>query len=417
VQAWGCFSIFPDVAGLVCLNKITMWKVQLYKTNYDEREYEAALRALKSGWHTMGQETIGFEAAFADYLGKHNAGDSEKTNLKCLAVANGTAALHMALLACGVGQGDEVITPALTFIADQNTVSFCGAKNVLADITSLDDLTMSPAEIEKQISPATKAIMIVHYAGFACDMDSITALCKKHKLYLIEDCAHTPGATYKSSDGSEKHLGTFGDIAAFSFFANKNLAMGEGGGLVTSNDALYTKLLHLRSHGMSQASFDRFKGRASSYDVLEPGLNYRIDEMRTAIGLVQLNKLDAANAERAEVAKHYYNRLDTLAASGKITIPFRHYKRGRPNHHIMPIILNEQIERSAVIEAMKEDGIQTSIHYPAVQGFSAYKGRVNDTAKAQFVCTHELTLPLYAGMQAGDVDMVCDSLGKAIKTI
>ena len=221
-----------------------MWKVQLFKLNYDELEPQAVKEVLDSAWITMGQKTIDFETEFAKYLG-HDS--------KCLAVSNGTAALHMALLALGIGNGDEVITPSLTFIADQNVTTLVGAKNVLADITSYEDWSMNPEDIEKRITPKTKAIMIVHYAGFACDMEKIVDICKKHNLYLIEDCAHTPGADYKGQP-----LGTFGDISAFSFFTNKNLSVGEGGMVVTKSEDLLKKLKGLRSHGMSVPSFDRF---------------------------------------------------------------------------------------------------------------------------------------------------------------
>jgi len=375
-----------------------MWRVQLHKINYDEREYQAVKEVLDSGWLTISEKTQGFEAAFSQFLGH---------DTKCLAVSNGTAALHMALLALGIGTNDEVITPALTFIADQNVVEMVGAKNVLADITSInEDWSMDPADIEAKITPKTKAIMIVHYAGFACDMERITAICKKHKLFLIEDCAHTPGADFNG-----KPLGTFGDIAAFSFFANKNIAVGEGGMVVTRNNELFEKLRLLRSHGMSAASFDRYKGRASSYDVGQPGLNYRIHEISSALGLVQLVKLNEANEQRRKLVQHYYKRLESVES---ISIPYKNFTRGKPNYHIMPILLSDKVDRTAVIESMKQAGVQTSIHYPAIQNFNAYKNKVNSTPKAEHVCAHELTLPLYPGMTIEEADIVCNSLINAI---
>ena len=375
-----------------------MWKVQLFKLNYDELEPQAVKEVLDSAWITMGQKTIDFESEFAKYLGNDS---------KCLAVSNGTAALHMALLALGIKEGDEVITPSLTFIADQNVTTLVGAKNVLSDITSYEDWSMNPQDIESKITDKTKAIMIVHYAGFSCDMEKIVAICKKHNLFLIEDCAHTPGADYKGQP-----LGTFGDISAFSFFTNKNLSVGEGGMVVTKSDELLDKLKGLRSHGMSVPSFDRFKGRAISYDIEAPGLNYRIDEMRSALGLIQLAKLDKANESRTNLVNHYYKRLD---GEKKIIIPFRDFTRGKPNFHIMPIMLDESLDRIKVIESMKSDGIQTSIHYPAIQNFTAYQGVVNSTPLAEFVTEHELTLPLYPTMTIEEVDLVCDALLKGIK--
>jgi dTDP-4-amino-4,6-dideoxygalactose transaminase len=381
-----------------------MWRVQLHKINYDEREYQAVKEVLDSGWLTISEKTHAFEAAFSLFLGNDS---------KSLAVSNGTAALHMALLALGIGKDDEVITPALTFIADQNTVNMAGAKNVLADITSInEDWLIDPDDIESKITSKTKAVMIVHYAGYACDMERITALCKKHKLFLIEDCAHSPGSDYCFADGKTQQLGTFGDIAAFSFFANKNIAVGEGGMVVTRNQELYEKLRLLRSHGMSVPSFDRFKGRAVSYDVESPGLNYRIHEISSALGLVQLQKLDEANARRKKLVEYYYTRLDGVPS---ITIPFRNFTRGKPNYHIMPILLSDKINRMAVIESMKQAGVQTSIHYPAIQNFSAYKDNINPTPKAEYVCAHELTLPLYPTMTIEEVDVVCAALIDAVK--
>jgi len=379
-----------------------MWRVQLFKVNYDEREYQAVREVLESGWLTISEKTYAFEAAFSEFLGEGS---------KSLAVSNGTAALHMALLACGIDSG-EVITPSLTFIADQNVTRMSGAKNVLADITSMEDWCVDPDDIEAKINEKTKAVMIVHYAGFACDMDRISSICEKYNLFLIEDCAHSPGASYINSLSGERHLGTFGDVSAFSFFANKNIAVGEGGMVVTRNNELYEKMKLTRSHGMSAQSFDRFKGRAVSYDVVSAGLNYRLTETNSAIGFVQLQKLNDANEKRKKLTSRYYERLDAIS---KISIPFRRFSRGKPNYHIMPVLLAESVDRTKVIESMKEDKVQTSIHYPAISGFTAYKNLINHAPKAEYVCAHELTLPLYPGMSIDEVDIVCDSLIKSLK--
>ena len=383
-----------------------MWRVQLHKINFDEREYQAVKEVLDSGWLTISEKTYSFEAAFSSFLAN---------GAKSLAVSNCTAALHIALLACGIKSGDEVITPALTFIADQNVTQMTGAKNILADITSMEDWSADPDDIEARITNKTKAVMIVHYAGFACDMERITSICKKHGLLLIEDCAHSPGADYcvpKENIPKERGqpLGTFGDISAFSFFANKNIAIGEGGMVVTRSDELYEKLKLLRSHGMSAQSFDRYKGRAVSYDVVSAGLNYRLTETNSAIGLVQLAKLPEANEKRRLLVEHYYKRLDDTPS---ISIPFRRFTRGKPNYHIMPVLLSAETDRAKVIQSMKQDGVQTSIHYPAVNMFSAYKNIVNPAPKAEYVSAHELTLPLYPDMTVDEVNIVCDSLLKS----
>lgn len=376
------------------------WKVQLFNLNYDEREYNAVMDTLKSGWITMGQRTIDFEEAYAREIGE---------GTKCLAVSNGTAALHIAVLACGIKPGDEVIVPSLTFIADLNSVRVSSADVVIADVISMEDWSMDPADIEAKITPRTKAVMIVHYAGYACDMDAIVDICKRHNLKLIEDCAHANGGTYKG-----RKLGTFGDVSAWSFFSNKNLAVGEGGMVATRDPELYQKCKNLRSHGMTVASFDRMKGRATSYDVLEPGFNYRIDEVRASLGLVQLAKLPEANAARARLVAHYFSRLDRIEG---LIIPFRHYDRGIPTYHIMPILLPENADRAKLIDLMKEDGIQTSIHYPSIQSFTAYKDRVGPTPKSQYISEHELTLPLYPTMTLEEVDLVCNSLEKNLPLV
>ena len=376
------------------------WKVQLFKLNYDEREIQAVADTLRSGWITMGPRTLGFEAAFACDLGE---------GAQCLAVSNGTAALHIAVMSLGIKPGDEVIVPALTFVADLNVVSVVGGVPVLADVTSLGDWAMDPDDIERKITPRTKAVLIVHYAGYACDMEAISGICERHGLPLIEDCAHAPGGAYKG-----RKLGTFGVISAWSFFTNKNLSVGEGGMVVTRDSALFQKCKNLRSHGMTVASFDRMKGRASTYDVLEPGLNYRIDEMRAALGLVQLDKLPQANACRRQLTERYFERLDRMSG---LTVPFRHFQRGTPTWHLMPILLDEWVDRQAVIDSLKQAGIQSSIHYPAIQDFTAYRDCRGEVPKAREVSKRELTLPLYPTMTDKDVDLVCDALESVLGKI
>ena len=373
------------------------WKVQLFKLNFDEREIEAVAETLRSGWITMGQRTLDFEANFAQELGE---------GAQCLAVSNGTAALHIAVLALGIKPGDEVIVPALTFIADINVVSMAGAVPVLADVTSLSDWAMSPSDIERNITPRTKAILIVHYAGYACDMDAILDICRRHNLPLIEDCAHAPGGSYKG-----RKLGTFGEVSAWSFFTNKNLSVGEGGMVVTRDTVLFQKCKNLRSHGMTVASFDRMAGRASTYDVIEPGLNYRLDEMRAALGLVQLGKLGDSNKSRHELTARYFARLDKTP---RLSVPFRYFDRGTPTWHIMPILLDVGVDRQKVIDGLKDAGVQSSVHYPAIQEFTAYRDCRGVVPLAREISARELTLPLYPTMTEAQVDYVCDALEKVL---
>jgi dTDP-4-amino-4,6-dideoxygalactose transaminase len=373
------------------------WKVQLFKLNFDEREAKAVSEVIASGWLTMGERTVAFEREFAAFLGQ---------DAKAAAVSNGTAALHLALLALGVGAGDEVIVPAQTFVADINAVMLTGARPVMADCTSFDDWNMSPADIERKVTPRTKAVMIVHYAGVPCDMDAITALCTRHGLRLIEDCAHAPGTTYKG-----RHVGTFGDVGCWSFFTNKNLSVGEGGMVTTLSPDLDREMRYLRSHGMTTLTLDRHKGRAITYDVVRPGLNYRIDEMRAALGLVQLSKLPASNAARKRIVQRYRAALSSLDG---LVMPFPDAPGIEPSYHIFPVLLPEGMDRMKVIEHLKARGVQSSIHYPAIHEFTAYAAMdLGATPIADAVAGRELTLPLYPGMTDDDVLTVVEAFHAA----
>jgi dTDP-4-amino-4,6-dideoxygalactose transaminase len=382
------------------MNKsVQPWQVQLFELNFDRQEAEAVQEVIESGWITMGEKTRLFEQRFAELLdGK----------VQAIAVANGTAALHMALLAVGAGPGDEVILPALTFVADLNVVRMVGAKPVLADCRSLSDWNIDPEDIEGKITPRTKAVIIVHYAGFPCDMERITAICRRHGLALIEDCAHAPGGAYRGLK-----CGTFGDIGCFSFFTNKNLSVGEGGMFVTASEELGRKGGYLRSHGMTSLTLDRHEGRTVSYDVAMPGLNYRMDEMRAALGLVQLAKLEEANRSRRRLAQTY-DRL--LAEVPGVSIPFRNLAEIDPTYHIYPILLDESIDRRRLIDGMKARGVQTSIHYPPFQEFGAYRDAgLDETPIANTISRRELTLPLFPTMGTAKVEIVVESLKRTLE--
>lgn len=376
-----------------------MWKIQLFKLNFDHRERDAVAKTLESGWLTMGERILGFEDAFAKYLG----GD-----VQAVAVANGTAALHMALLALDVGVGDEVIIPALTFVADANVVRMVGARPILADCASEADWNVSAESIAQKITPRTKAVIVVHYAGFPCDMPAIVKLCREHGLKLIEDVAHAPGASVAGQS-----CGTFGDVGCFSFFSNKNLSIGEGGMLVSCDEQIIQRLRYLRSHGMTAPTLERHKGRAIIYDVAEPGLNYRMDEMRAAIGLVQLDKLPAGNLRRKELTERYRRNFQ----GSPVQIPFGDMHENMVSaYHILPVLLPQGCDRLAVIGALKAAGIQSSIHYPPFWSFSAYAGQFSpaDAPVVAEICERELTLPLFPTMTEDEVDMVTAALLEAV---
>ena len=377
-----------------------MWAIQLFKLNFDHREVDAVANVVAGGWLSMGEKTSAFECEFGRFLGD---------DVLCSAVSNGTAALHMALLALDIGVDDEVIIPSLTFVADVNVVNLVGAVPILADATSLIDWNMSVDTIAARITDRTKAVIVVHYAGYPCkDIVAISQLCQERGIGLIEDVAHAPGAAI---DG--KVCGTFGDIGCFSFFSNKNLSIGEGGMVSTLDPKLDKKLGYLRSHGMTTLTLDRHKGRAITYDVAQPGLNYRMDAMRAAIGPVQLDKLPAGNARRGELTERYRSNLRGSAVS----IPFGEQASNATSvYHILPVLLPENADRIAVIGALKEKGIQSSIHYPPFWDFIAYKGQFspNDSPVTADICRRQLTLPLFPTMTKDEVDEVCNALLEAL---
>lgn len=371
------------------------WRIPLFDTDFGQNELDAVTRVLKSGWLTMGEETKLFEQEFASFLGVRHA----------FLVSNCTAALHLAHHVLGVGHGDEIVCPSLTFVATANTIVQTGATTVFADIQSLNDMTISPVDIEKKITARTKGITVMHYAGYPCAMDVISEIARRHNLYVVEDCAHSPGAAYKG-----RMTGSFGDIGCFSFFSNKNLSTGEGGMIVTNRDDLAEKIRLLRSHGMTTVTLDRHKGHAFTYDVLEHGFNYRSAEINAAIGRVQFGKLAKKNARRAEVVTRYHERLDSVSGIDPL---FKDTGMDMlPAYHIFPILLAKGTDRNDFMAAMRDKGIQTSIHYRPIHTFTAYKSNCQDRALplTDEVGERLVTLPLYPAMNSDQVDYVADNI-------
>jgi dTDP-4-amino-4,6-dideoxygalactose transaminase len=378
------------------------WQIPLADIDFDSREETAVLEVLRSRWLTMGGVTQAFEEEFASYVGARYA----------IAVANGTAALHLACMEVGLGPGDEVIVPSLTFVATANAVRYCGATPIFADIESDQDLDISLASIEKKLTKRTRAIMVMHYGGYACDMPGIMDFAKAHGLKVIEDAAHAVG-----SDIDGRKLGIWGDIGCFSFFSNKNMTTGEGGMIVTNDEGAANKMRILRSHGMTTMSWDRHRGHAWSYDVVELGYNYRIDEIRAAIGRVQLSKLDLNNEKRRNLTMLYREQLEELVPS--IVVPFN-TSRGTSACHLMPILLPGGFDRTKFMENMKSKGIQTSIHYPPIHKFQAYTkgGTVQlDLPVTDNVSGREVTIPLYSGLTEENVASVVHSVREAIHNV
>lgn len=375
------------------------WKIPLFDLDYGPEEEQAVLDVLRSRWLTMGEVTQHFEAAFAEFCGVKHA----------IAVANGTVALHLACLGLGLQPGDEVIVPALTFVATAACVRYVGATPVFADVVSRDDLTISPQSVESLITPRTRAVIVMHYAGYPCNMDAFRTLAQKYNLRLIEDSAHAPGA-----EQNGRRAGSWGDVAAFSFFSNKNLATGEGGMLTTDDDEIAAKLRRLRSHGMTTLTWDRHQGHAWSYDVTDLGYNYRPSEILSALGLVQLSRLENSNQRRRMLTGLYHQRIASLLP--QVGLPFLNHP-GKSACHILPILLPENINRTNFMNAMKSRGIQTSIHYPSIPEFSAYRalyGKQDALSITPVIARQEATLPLYTRMNPEDVKTVIDATRDAL---
>ena len=377
------------------------WRIPLSDIAFGPEEEQAVLEVVRSRWLTMGAVTEQFEQEFAGALRVRHA----------LAVNSATAALHLSCIVAGLGPGDEVILPSLTFVATANAVRYIGATPVFADVEGEHSLNISPRSIEACLTPRTRAILVMHYGGYPCDMPAILRLAREHGLVVIEDAAHAVGA---SLDG--RMLGAWGAIGCFSFFSNKNMTTGEGGMLVTDDDGLAEKLRVLRSHGMTSLTWDRHKGHAWSYDVVDLGFNYRLDEMRSALGRVQLKKLERNNQIRRERTALYHRLLEEQCPT--VGVPFRAHP-GVSACHLLPVLLPPGTRRETVMERLKSRGIQTSIHYPPIHQFSAYRHRMEmegqDLRCTEELAARQLTLPLYPGMSEADVRSVVERLRDALQ--
>jgi dTDP-4-amino-4,6-dideoxygalactose transaminase len=376
------------------------WKIPLADVVLGPEEIAAVTEVLKSGWLSMGPKTLEFEARFAHFLGIKHA----------CAVANGTAALHLAGEVLGLTAGDEVLCPALTFVASANAILYTGARPVFVDIHGPHNLNLSVNDAAQKVTDRTKAIMVVHYAGYPCDLDAITALARRYGLKIIEDCAHAPGAVYHSARGP-RLAGTLGDIGCFSFFANKNMTTGEGGMVVTNDDALAAQIRFLRSHGMTTLTWDRHQGHTFSYDVVALGYNYRLDEMGAALGLVQLQRLKAANLRRRELTRLY---LKYLGRFPQLAFPFADAPAGSA-HHLLPVLLHEPGARAGFMAALAQAGIQTSIHYPPVHLFTHYRelwppGHDHRLPHTENVAARLVTLPLYPSLRMPQIKMIAAAI-------
>ena len=383
------------------------WKVPLFRTEISDSDRAAVDRVLLSGWLTMGPEVEALEEDFSDLVGTDYA----------VAVSSGTAALHLAMIACGIGPGDEVLCPSITFVATANAIRYCGARPVFCESRGDDRLGIDWGDAAQRITPRTRAIVVVHYAGDPCNMTAIMALAKAYNLRVIEDCAHAlisevefGGDTYK--------CGAVGDVGCFSFYSNKNATCGEGGMLVTSDSRISDMASRLRSHGMTVSAYDRDRGGAD-YEIEGLGFNYRMDEMRAALVGSQLSRLSTFHGERIRINGYYREDLpsDVIMVNGD---------PGLSALHLAATLLPIGADRNGIRRKMAEDGIQTGVHYHPLHAMPEFEsgpvckkcGQKHmpspSLPKTEALAARELTLPLYPAMRAPDVAEVVASFRKAL---
>lgn len=359
-------------------------------------EEKAALAAvIESGWITMGDRVREFEKAFALL---HQAEDS-------IAVGSCTAALHLILHALGIGPGDEVLVPSLTFVATANSVLYVGARPIFVDIESMEIPLMSLDDAEAKCNARTKAVILVHFGGYLADRNTWQSFARRKGLLLIEDAAHAPG---------HPAAGTFGEAAAFSFYGNKNMTTAEGGAIIARDPALRETIRRARAHGMTSGTRQRLDSRSSDYDVTCLGFNYRMDELRAAVGLAQLERLTGWNDIRERLSRYYRKLMVDHCPS--VMVPFT--DSWPSAHHLMPAILPTEAGRQEVIDRLRDRGIQTTVHYPPVHRLTFYRGLYPDhpLPRTEEFARRELTLPLHPRMTFATVEAVVNSLEAALAT-
>jgi dTDP-4-amino-4,6-dideoxygalactose transaminase len=365
--------------------------IPVFDVRLDADDLDRVEETLRSGWLTMGPRTAEFEQAFADHLGIKHA----------VAVSSCTAALHLAYLAAGAGPGDEVIVPSFTFAATAAAVRYTGATPVFADILGPENPSLDPADVERKLTPQTKAVCIVHFGGYAARVDELAELCSARGIVLIEDCAHVPSATLRG-----QKLGTFGLASAFSFFSNKVLAVGEGGVVATDDDDVAELARLLRSNAMTAGTWQKHNRVAEGYDVVGLGYNYRIDEPRSALLLSRLAKLPSDIVRRRELTRQY---RAGLAGVDGIVVPFRDEDVEESCCYVMAIFLENPDRQGPLRRALLDKHrVQTSMFYPSIHRFSAYRELAAGTSlpRTELASRTEVTLPLFTHMTSEQVERV-----------
>lgn len=373
-------------------------RIPFHVPSIGEEEIAEVVETLRSGWLTTGPKVRRFEEAFAAYVGARHA----------IAVNSGTAALHLALEAVGIGPGDEVILPTYTFAATGEVVAYLGARPILADCR-LDTLNIDAATVAPLITPRTKAIIPVHLAGQACDMDPIMELARGHQLHVIEDAAHALPATYKG-----KMVGIIGDLTAFSFYATKPITTGEGGMVTTTRDDYAARMKRMSLHGLSGDAWNRYTDKGHwYYEILDFGFKYNLTDLAAALGIQQLRRSDDLYKRRREIARMYSEGFSDLEAS----VPPGEAEYGTHAWHLYILQLNLSAlasGRDEVIRALGEKGVGTSVHFiplhlhPVYQrSFGYHQGAFPN---AERVFERAISLPIYPAMTDAEVGRVIEAV-------
>lgn len=380
-------------------------EIPFHKPYITEEEISEVVDSLRSGWLTMGPKTLRFEEEFNQYIGSKYS----------VAVNSCTAALHLALKAINLKPEDEVIIPTMTFTATGEVICYFNAKPVIVDVDK-DTHNIDISAIERAITPKTKAIIPVHYAGQPCDMDEIRQIADSYKLIVIEDAAHSLPAWY-----NDKKIGTIGDITCFSFYATKTLATGEGGMVTTENDGWAERIRILRLHGISKDAWKRYSNEGSwYYEVVEAGYKYNMTDIQAALGLSQLKKVEWMWERRKEIAQRYIEAFKDLES---VILP--HIKPYRESAwHLYVIKLNLElltIDRAGFIEELKTRGIGTSVHFIPLHRHPFYRDvvgyKAEDFPVSEWLYERMISLPIYPGMTDEELNYVVENIYNLCKIL